>query len=303
VPRRGRFLEDPKNLLVRAFMQAVDTLRPKAVLMENVAEMANAFDGQFRDELFAFFAGLGYGADLHLHNAAEFGVPQRRRRVVFLANRTGQPICFPDPIATAPSGKGTALNVKGTPGLVSIWDAIGDLAPVREASATPNRYACAPFSEFQRKMRSQDAPLTDHEERRLRPQQQARYDSLEPGQGLPDLPPALRPRSGYSGAYGRLTLHMLSPTITRWVFHPGSGRFGHPVEKRILTIREAARLQSFSDDFAFVGTNQQKSWQIGNAVPPLLAEAFGPLLLEAARLREAMPPAEPAGRVQEELFA
>jgi DNA (cytosine-5)-methyltransferase 1 len=76
---------------------------------------------------------------------------------------------------------------------------------------------------------------------------------------------------------------MIAPTITRWCFHPGSGRFGHPVEQRILTIRELARLQSFSDDFRFSGTNQQKSWQVGNAVPPLLAEAFAQEIARALK--------------------
>ena len=67
---------------------------------------------------------------------------------------------------------------------------------------------------------------------------------------------------------------MVAPTITRWFFHPGSGRFCHPREVRLLTIREAARLQSFSDDFIFTGTYIEKSHQVGNAVPPLIMQSM-----------------------------
>lgn len=270
VPRSGRYLEDPRNLLVYSFLHAVEILLPKVVVMENVAEMANAFAGTFREEVHALLGRIGYEYEFGIHNAAEFGVPQRRRRVLFVASRTGRPVELPQ--------QSHSLSKASTKAAVSVWDAIGDLAPVRGARANPNGYSAGPKNDFQELMRRDCRELTDHEERVLRPTQQARYDSLEPGQGIKDLPDHLRPKSGYSGAYGRLTKTMVAPTITRWVFHPGSGRFGHPVESRILTIREAARLQSFSDDFRFVGTNQDKSWQIGNAVPPVLAASLAPAI-------------------------
>ncbi len=288
VPRSGRFLEDAKNLLVRSYMEAIEVFRPKALVMENVAEMANAFDGAFRDELLGQLSRLGYEADYHVHNAAEYGVPQRRRRVVFLANRLGVPVYFPRRQFRVALTEGTHKRAVERSEGVKVWEAIGDLAPVRGQGAQPNTYSSPPFSPFQELMRTNAVLLTQHEERCLRDQQQARYEALAPGQGLKDLPDGLRPRSGYSGAYGRLTRDMISPTITRWVFHPGSGRFGHPVEARILTIREAARLQSFSDDFRFEGSNQEKSGQIGNAVPPVLMRAFAPILREF--VKEAAPP-------------
>ena len=117
--------------------------------------------------------------------------------------------------------------------------------------------------------------MTSHEARRLSARQFDRISSLAPGQAHADLPERLRVRSGYSGAYGRLTKEMTAPTITRWVFHPGSGRWGHPVDLRTLTIREAARLQGFHDDFEFVGGFNQQAGQVGNAVPPLLATSLG----------------------------
>ena len=81
-------------------------------------------------------------------------------------------------------------------------------------------------------------------------------------------------RGGYSGAYGRLTKDMVAPTITRWMFHPGSGRWGHPTDIRTLTIREAARIQGFKDDYEFVGSFVQQAGQLGNAAPPLLISAI-----------------------------
>ena len=96
---------------------------------------------------------------------------------------------------------------------------------------------------------------------------------------MKDLPVHLRTKGGYSGAYGRLTKDMVAPTITRWVFHPGSGRWGHPVDTRLLTIREIARIQSFPDDYEFVGTYIQQAGQLGNAVPPLLVKKIVESLL------------------------
>ena len=111
--------------------------------------------------------------------------------------------------------------------------------------------------------------LIDHE--RLRHDPLCALMAGNPGEGLKQLPDHIRPRSGYSGAYGRLTEDMVASTITRWVFHPGSGRWGHPRDIRVLTIREAARIQGFPDDFEFVGTYNNQAGQVGNAVPPLLA--------------------------------
>src|SRR5690606_18855678 len=113
--------------------------------------------------------------------------------------------------------------------------------------------------------------VRNHVARLLAPTQYARLAALKPGQKHKDLPRELQVRGGYSGAYGRLTKEMIAPTITRWVFHPGSGRWGHPVDIRVLSIREVARIQGFPDSFEFVGTYTQQAGQLGNAVPPLLA--------------------------------
>jgi DNA (cytosine-5)-methyltransferase 1 len=117
----------------------------------------------------------------------------------------------------------------------------------------------------------------------MQPLQTKRIASIGPGQGLKDMPDNLRVKGGYSGAYGRLDYKMIAPTITRWVFHTGSGRFAHPREVRGLTMREAARLQSFSDDFIFLGSFNEQAGQIGNAVPPLFMEKLADSITSAIK--------------------
>jgi DNA (cytosine-5)-methyltransferase 1 len=164
---------------------------------------------------------------------------------------------------------------------VSVWEAIGDLPSLKHGDGEEiGEYACAPFSDYQRAVRNCGGAVTNHVARLLRPTQYERLASIEPGQGLKDLPVHLRTRGGYSGAYGRLTKDMVAPTITRWVFHPGSGRWGHPVDIRTLTIREAARIQGFPDSFDFVGSFTQRAGQLGNAVPPLLARKIAETILD-----------------------
>jgi DNA (cytosine-5)-methyltransferase 1 len=159
---------------------------------------------------------------------------------------------------------------------VTVREAIGDLPSLAHGEGTnPMDYDKSPTLPYQTLMRAYSEMLYDHVARKLADTQYRRLASIVAGQGARDLPAELKPKSHYSGAYGRLEWNAIAPTITRWVFHPGSGRFGHPADVRVITIREAARLQSFSDDFVFKGTYIQKSHQVGNAVPPLMMKALG----------------------------
>jgi DNA (cytosine-5)-methyltransferase 1 len=275
VPRSQREKDSSNNRLVKTFLTYCEALRPKAVLIENVAEMKNGFDRSYTDEISRRLTAAGYSIDHAVLNAADFGVPQRRRRTFFLAYRGKLPVRFPQPTHVSDDGDNTPTLLKVS-NHVKVWEAIGDLPSLvhgeGEESAAYSRKA---FSDFQKEIRNGNATVKNHRARKLQPVQFARLSSIVAGQGLRDLPAELRPRSGYSGAYGRLTKGMVAPTITRWVFHPGSGRYGHPVDPRVITIREAARLQGFPDHFEFVGTYTQQAGQVGNAVPPLLARQIG----------------------------
>jgi DNA (cytosine-5)-methyltransferase 1 len=274
VPAAYRFLEDPRNLLFRYFLDFVEVLRPRVVVMENVAEIYKAYDGAVREEILGTLERLGYRAVAKVLVASDYGVPQVRRRCLFFASRTSVPPHFPEPTHGPP-----APGANGRTPCTSAWAAISDLPRLENGGGfEPMDYGVAPQNEYQGLMRARSEELYDHVTRRLNEKQYSRIASIGPGEGLRELPDHLRPAAGYSGAYGRLDFEMLAPTITRWVFHPGSGRFCHPREPRLLTIREAARLQSFTDDFRFTGTYIEKAHQVGNAVPPLLMRALAPAM-------------------------
>lgn len=278
VPRKLRFADDPNNLLVKRFLDYCERMKPKAILMENVAEFRNGFSKRFSDEINERLNKAGYAVTTAVLNAAEYGVPQKRRRAFFLAFRGSSAPSIPMPTHIDKPKQQLGFE---TNNFVSVWDAIGDLPSLQHGQGDDVcEYACAPFSEYQKARRNPSGQVRNHIARELRPLQYARLAALQPGQGVKDLPENLRVKGGYSGAYGRLTKGGVAPTITRWVFHPGSGRWGHPVDLRTLTIREAARIQGFSDDYEFVGSFVQQAGQIGNAVPPLLIRQLAAAMKE-----------------------
>lgn len=272
VPAAYRFLEDPRNLLFRHYLSFVEVLQPKTVVMENVAEIYKAYSGAVREEILGTLETLGYKTAVKVIFAPDYGVPQRRSRCIFFASRTAVTPKFPQAIF-GPQESHTLFETIRK--YRSAWSAISDLPALENGEGyEPMQYDKPPENDYQVEMRRDSQVLYDHITRRLNEKQMSRMSSLGPGEGLKELPPQLRPRSGYSGAYGRLDFGMVAPTLTRWVFHPGSGRYGHPRDVRLITIREAARLQSFSDDFRFTGTYIEKAHQVGNAVPPLLMQVL-----------------------------
>ena len=258
-PATWRFLEDPRNQLYKEYLKFVDYIRPKVVIIENVAEIYNAFEGHVRTEIINQLSAMGYTVETKIIHMERYGIPQRRRRCFFLASRIGRP-WFPQE-----SNK-----------IVTAWEAISDLPVVNQGEGFDGmEYTIPPQNSYQVKMRLSSADVFNHIANKMTAIQTERISSIGPGQGLKDIPPNLQVKGGYSGAYGRLDFTSPAPTITRWVFHVGSGRFAHPRENRGLTMREAARLQSFSDDFHFSGTRTEQAGQIGNAVPPLFMEKLG----------------------------
>lgn len=274
VPRKYRFLEDDRNQLIRTFLDYCETLQPKMILMENVAEMRNGFEQAYTQEIEQRLAEAGYTVHHAVLTAADYGVPQRRRRAFFMATRLGFTFSTP-PKTHALIKSDDCLNLLGEHRYVSVWEAIGDLPSLKHGDSPKIvDYCDEPQNEFQARMRGKMRQVSCHVARGLAPTQYARLSALKPGQGLKDLPPELQTKGGFSGAYGRLTKEMVAPTITRWVFHPGSGRWGHPVDIRTLSIREIARIQSFPDSYEFDGSFTDQAGQLGNAVPPLLAEVI-----------------------------
>lgn len=278
VPATYRFLEDPRNQLYKDYIRFVEEFLPKVVVIENVAEIYNAFEGEVRIQIISKLEDLGYQVVVKVLFAPDYGIPQRRSRCFFIASRTGKKPYFPEP-TNSKEPNNDLFDSK--PPYVSAWEAISDLPELENGEgALEMEYTQKPRNEFQRFMRKDATILHDHITRELKGVQLKRMKSIKAGQGLKDLPQEIRPKSGYSGAYGRLDYTNVAQTITRWCFHPGSGRYGHPKNDRLITIREAARLQCFTDDFVFTGSYIEKAAQIGNAVPSLFMYNIANVLKE-----------------------
>lgn len=290
IPADYRYLNDSRNQLYRTFLEFVKEFRPHFVVMENVPEILKAYNGVIRNEITEQLEAQGYKVISASLNAANFGVPQTRARAFFLAS-LDKLIQFSEPThsgdirsdyRTKTSDNQLTFFPSNTSSFVTVRDAIGDL-PTLEAGQEYNGviYPLPPQTPYQSTIRNGSTKLTNHIARALSPIQMSRARVLSEGQDARDLPPELAPKKHYSGAYGRLYWDKPARTITRWVFHPGSGRFFHPTQNRTITIREAARLHSFPDNFHFLGTYTEMASQIGESVPPLLGKVIAEAILQA----------------------
>lgn len=272
-----RFYDHPKNHLYKSFLFFVEEMRPKLVLVENVREFLNFGSGKFSSDLRARFIELGYEVDFQKINAAEFGVPQTRHRVFFIAVRkdvadtTGIGPQFPNGLFRKSGFYG---ELALSPPHRTVREAISDLPPPVKAKDGLARYeANTALSDLAKRLRSKSGVVHNHVARKLSKIQVDRINAVGTGR-MKHIEDELKTEKFYGSAYRRLAWDEPSLTITTWVYHVGSGRFAHPTEDRGVTMREAARLQSFDDDFVFPPFVNPTSQMIGNAVPPLVGYAF-----------------------------
>lgn len=287
---------DQRNHLFKEYLRFVDAFQPRAVLIENVPGLVSFEDGDTLHAILNALGELGYGADVRILGAAYYGVPQMRWRTVILGLRGRElPRCaFPEPVCHAPIRPNFTATFDGhsllkipaadIPGnFVSVKDAIGDLPPVRagERGAECKDYLFAPKCDFQRAVRFGSAGVYNHEAPRLSPINLQRLQYIRPGGNWTDIPRDLLPRgmklarrSDHTKRYGRLSPDGLASTILTKC-DPHWGAYFHYAQDRSLTVREAARCQSFPDHYIFYGSQQEQFAQVGNAVPPLLAKAVG----------------------------
>jgi DNA (cytosine-5)-methyltransferase 1 len=199
--------------------------------------------------------------------AEEYGVPQERRRVFFIGNRMGLPVVWPTPS----HGQGRANPY------VTIWDALSDLPVLKNGEdhgVLP--YRSEPENEYQKMLRGQMDVVLNHSAPRLSKLNLERMKHIPQGGSWRDIPFDLLPagmkkakRSDHTKRYGRTHPNGLSCTVlTKCDIHWGA--YIHPFHDRCLTVREAARIQSFPDWFSFAGPRTEQYVQVGNAVPPLL---------------------------------
>lgn len=297
-----RELWDPRNGLLEKFLRIARDLRPKALVIENVSGLATLNKGAVLRDIGQACAEAGYAIDCAELLAAQYGVPQMRWRMFFIgwrfdvAKRGG----FPKPTHGRRGIGDLVPNRTIVPedimGFVTIEDAIGDL-PAIEAGECVERYARKPRTAFQKAMRK-DAPekLTNHYAARLSRQNMERLRLLEPGEDWRSLPHELLPagmqralRKDHTRRYRRMRWDGVARSIITRFRDPKSGEYIHPEQHRTISIREAARIQSFPDWFVFEGNLSQQYDQVGNAVPPLLARAVG-LEIGAMLRTSASPP-------------
>ena len=246
---------DPRNKLWRHYARLLETVRPKVFVIENVPELLTS--GEFVT-LRNTVTRLGYELSFGVLNAANFGVPQSRKRAIIIGSRVGTP--------RLPSESKERRSVR---------DAIGDLPLIPTG---------------QTKLHLPRKPLASSIERyKCIPPGGNRFDLLK---RRPDLTPACwkRKKTGSVDVFGRMEWDKHAPTIRTEFFKPEKGRYLHPEAHRPITLREAARLQTFPDEFIFVGSHVQIAKQIGNAVPVefarRIAECVADLIIPT-RLRKA----------------
>lgn len=253
-------INDPRNFLFKYFVEVVKEVSPRYFVMENVPNLLTAENGYFQNELTAMFIELGYVINAQVLCAADFGVPQSRYRAVIIGKKAGfSPVAMP---------KASAIKT-------TIWDAISDLNYLNSGEGTEiSEYRCSPESDYQKLLRKGSTSLYNHVATNHAKVALERMAMIPPKGGKEYLPPEHITKSIYSGTWERMDAEDISVTITTRFDTPASGKFMHPYLNRAITVREAARIQSFPDTFIFYGTKTSQMKQVGNAVPPLLAQAI-----------------------------
>lgn len=282
-----RFWDDPRNRLLKEYVSALRTIKPKWFVMENVEGLLTAKNGDYVTEAVKAFIKLGYSVHLEKVYSQEYGIPQRRKRVLIIGNSIGFTFAMPKPTALV---NGSIFRASE----FTLKDAIGELPHAARSPQTgPLAYPREALTEWELSMRSPHG-LKDHYSIPAAGIQLERIKTLGAGQTMKDLPADLQhlsfskranrrvadgtpteKRGGSPSGLKRLIYDEPCLTITS----AATREFLHPDFDRTLTLRECARIQTFPDDFAFCGNSSEKIKQIGNAIPPLLARTFAEHIL------------------------
>lgn len=291
-----RSILDQRNHLFKEYLRFVDTFAPRAVLIENVPGLVSFEHGATLHAILDALAQLGYGADVRILGAAYYGVPQMRWRTIILGLR-GKVLpsaVFPEPIYHAPIKPNFTTTFDGqmlvklpapevSAAFTTVKEAIGDLPPLicGERGKEVKEYISEPFCDYQRRLRVGSPGVYNHEAPRLSKINLERLKYIMPGGNWTDIPDDLLPKGmkrankgDHTKRYGRVTADGLASTILTKC-DPHWGAYFHYEQERSFSVREAARIQSFPDHYVFTGTIAEQFAQVGNAVPPLLAEAVG----------------------------
>jgi len=282
---------DERNDLWEHMFKVVRHLKPKAFLLENVPGMVYFKQGSFGDKILERFADEGYTVRKEILLAADWGVPQRRRRLFIVGILGDDPFEFPEPTHLG-GWRRDSLELwerkRQESGLLehlTVWDAIGDLPMLGDELGPLKKYALnadvLPQDSIARRLRKGARALRDHEVPLISNDTRELIGHVPAGGTWRDIPPHLLPdryrgmrRTDSTNLLGRLDASLPAYTITTQFNNVTTGCFTHPIEDRALSVREGARLQTFPDTYEFVGSLNSRCRQIGNAVPPLLAHVL-----------------------------
>jgi DNA (cytosine-5)-methyltransferase 1 len=301
--------EDERNHLWEHMFSVVAEIKPRAFIMENVPGMVYWQEGHFGAKILEAFEDLGYAVVSDILLAADYGVPQRRRRLFIVGLLGDSPFAFPQQTHMGGWRRDTLhlweakRRGQRLERHLSVWDAIADLPSLGEGPGTPvARYRNDKQTAFTRWLRGSETQVLDHEVGVLKPHHLALVRHVPQGGTWRDIPPHLLPerfmggmrRTDSTNLIGRLDPELPAYTINTQFRNVTTGCNTHPFEDRSLSIREGARLQTFPDRYRFSGSASSRVRQIGNAVPPLLAAVLASAVAQqvggpTARLAHPMP--------------
>ena len=265
--------QDRRAELWRSFLEIVERVKPRAVLMENVPDMALGDDLLTVRLISKRLSETGYFTETRLLDAWRYGVPQHRQRMILIAVPEDRRFEWPEETE-----------------VVTLREAIGDLPKLKETGArempASRKTRLSPFQKKARSGMNGHRIVWDHITRPVRDDDREAFKLLKPGMRYDELPEHLRRyRSDiFRDKYNRLDWNDVSRSITAHIAKDGYW-YIHPSEERTLSVREVARIQTFPDHFRFAGSRSDAFRQIGNAVPPILGEVLGRQILRGMSSR------------------
>ena len=244
---------DPRNALYKQYLAFVEKFIPEVTVMENVPTMMSMYGGRIYENIVSKLENLGYATSAFILDSSNYGIPQKRKRFFLVGTNIGKKINPPQGI------KDVKITTK---------DAISDL-PSLEKNNESKSYSTSPKNEYQRKMREYSTELHNHW-KVLHTEKTKKIVSMVPdGGNYKDLPVHLQDTRKVHIAWTRMNSKEPCFTIDAGHYH-----HFHYKYNRAPTVRECARIQSFPDDFIFYGKKTSQYRQVGNAVPPILAEVI-----------------------------
>ena len=263
---------DPRNRLYLSFIRLVKELSPKAFIIENVPGLAGLFKGRIKERIVQEFERMHYSVNVKILNASDYGVPQSRKRILFVGVMGDKKFEFPYPTHFECDSSTTTPRKRK----VTVSEAISDLPElVNEIGTKEMDYPGPAMSGYQKIMRAGSKKIYNHLASRHTERTKEIISLVPEGGNYKNLPEHLRKTRNFNIAWTRLHNQKPSPTIDT-----GHRHHFHPTANRVPTVREAARIQSFPDCFKFLSVKTFQYRQVGNAVPPMLAAEIGKSLLK-----------------------